>query len=79
METISISPLQKAIAIAGGQKALARKVGVKQQNVSWWINKSKKVPAERCAAIERATNGAVKREQLRPDVFGPAPDAKAAP
>lgn len=59
--------------------ALARKLGIKQQNVSWWINKSKKVPAERCAAIERATNGAVRKEDLRPDVFGPPPEQQSAP
>ena len=79
METISqLPPLQKAVVIAGGQTALAKKVGVKQQNISWWITRSRKVPAERCIAIEAATHGAVTRHDLRPDVFGPAPAPSAA-
>lgn len=74
METIFY--LRKAVVLVGGQTALARKLGVNQQNVSWWLNKSKKVPAERCAAIEAATGGAVTRYDLRPDVFGTAPPAE---
>lgn len=74
METISITPLQRAVAIAGGQVALATKLGLKQGHVWWWLHRAKKVPAERCMAIERATGGKVTRYQLRPDVFGPAPD-----
>lgn len=33
-----------------------------------WANGSRQVPAERCPAIERATDGAVRCEELRPDV-----------
>lgn len=45
----------------------------------WQIAGGHSRPSARLAnAIERATNGAVKREDLRPDVFGPAPD-EAAP
>ncbi len=33
-----------------------------------------RVPAERVLAIEAATHGKVTRYDLRPDVFGPAPD-----
>lgn len=73
METIFLPPLEKAVTLVGGQTALARKLGVKQQNIHWWLTKSKKVPAERCIAIERATNCAVSRYALRPDVFGPDP------
>ena len=32
------------------------------------VHKWKQVPAERCPAIEQATNGAVTCEDLRPDV-----------
>ena len=62
--------IQKAVESAGGQAALARAVGVKQQHVWNWLNRDRRVPAERCADIERATNGAVTRAELRPDVFG---------
>lgn len=68
-----ITPLQRALAISGGQVALAKKIGAKQQHISWWLNKSKRVPAERVLAIEQATG--ISRYELRPDVFGPAPDA----
>lgn len=62
--------LETAIAIAGSQSALARRIGVRQGYVWKWL-RSKKVPAERCDAIERATG--VSRHLLRPDVFGPDP------
>ena len=78
MENTFISPLKKAVAISGGQAALARLLGLKQQHISWWINKSKRVPAEHVIAIERAVGGAVTRHDLRPDVFGPAPNEERA-
>lgn len=52
----------------GDNKELARAVGVSQVNVSLWKTGARQVPAERCPAIERATNGAVRCEELRPDV-----------
>ncbi|WP_019558508.1 helix-turn-helix domain-containing protein [Thioalkalivibrio sp. ALE12] len=59
----------KAAKQAGGQSALAKACGVKQQHVWNWIHRDSRVPAERCMAIERATEGAVTARQLRPDVF----------
>jgi DNA-binding transcriptional regulator YdaS (Cro superfamily) len=67
METISLSPLQKAVTVAGGQLALAKKIGLKQGHVWWWLNRSKKVPAEQVIAIEKATG--VSRHELRPDIY----------
>lgn len=63
--------LKKAVDIAGSQSALARAIGgkVKQAHVWNWL-KAGTVPAEHCAAIERATGGKVTRADLRPDVFG---------
>lgn len=64
------APLQRAIEIAGGQSALARGIGTIQQNIWFWLNKANgRVPAEHCDAIERATAGAVTKQQLRPDIF----------
>lgn len=61
--------LNQAISHLGGQTALAHAVKVKQQQVWNWINRSGgRVPAEHCPAIERATGGAVRCEDLRPDV-----------
>lgn len=68
--------LERAIEIAGGQSALAEKIGKKQAHVAMWLRR-RKVPAEVCVDIEGATNGAVTRESLRPDVFR-QPRRKAA-
>ena len=59
--------LIKAIEIAGGQSALARAIGGSAQTVNNWI-KRQSIPAEHCPSIERATNGVVRCEDLRPDV-----------
>lgn len=47
---------------------LARSIGVSAVLVSQWKNMSRPVPAERCPEIEKATGGAVRCEELRPDV-----------
>lgn len=65
------SALQRAIDLVGGQSALARALGepVKQAHVWYWLKGAGRVPAEYCAAIERATEGKVTRHDLRPDLF----------
>jgi DNA-binding transcriptional regulator YdaS (Cro superfamily) len=67
---MSTKALKAAIKAAGGQTALARKIGKQQGHVAKWLHRDKKVPAKMCAAIEAATNGEVTRYELRPDVFG---------
>jgi DNA-binding transcriptional regulator YdaS (Cro superfamily) len=63
-----VTPLDRAIKAAGNQQLLAELIGVKQQHVSYWVNKGRKrVPAEYCARIEAATG--VGKHELRPDVF----------
>jgi len=57
--------LDKAIARAGGQKALGAACGVWQTAVSNWRVRGN-VPAEYCPLIEKATG--VRCEELRPDV-----------
>lgn len=60
--------LQRAIKVAGGQIALAAKIGVGQSLVSSWLNTAKKgVSPEKVADIERVTG--VPRHELRPDLF----------
>lgn len=51
----------------GRQSALARLVGVHAPDVYRWANGTRVVPVRHCAAIERATDGAVTRRDLRPD------------
>jgi DNA-binding transcriptional regulator YdaS (Cro superfamily) len=60
--------LERAIEIAGSQSALAAKIDVKQQTVSYWLRREDvRVPAEYCGPIEIATG--ISRGLLRPDLF----------
>lgn len=61
--------LKKAVAIAGGQTALAAELGApyKQQHIHNWLTRQR-VPLTACVLIERATNGFVTCEELRGDV-----------
>lgn len=61
-----MSPLKKAIESFGGVTALSRELGISAQRLNNWVDRQ--VPIERCPDIERATNGAVRCEELRPDV-----------
>lgn len=60
------------------QVSLARACHVFPQAVTRWV-RTGKIPASYCIAIERATNGAVTRYELREDVFGPDPSKQTKP
>jgi DNA-binding transcriptional regulator YdaS (Cro superfamily) len=62
-----MTPLERAIELAGGVGALASAIEVAPSAPSMW-KKRGNVPAEHCPAIERATGGGVRCEDLRPDV-----------
>lgn len=62
----SLKPLQRAIAIAGGQRALAREIGKTQGHISKWLER-RYLPAEVVLKIEQATG--VPRHDLRPDLY----------
>lgn len=66
-----MNALDRAIEAAGGVSSLANTIGLKQNVVSNWRLRGQ-VPAERVLAVEAATG--VSRHDLRPDVFGEAPD-----
>lgn len=51
----NITALQRAVAAAGSQNALARGIGRKQSTVWDWLNRGAKVSAEDAVAIERTT------------------------
>jgi DNA-binding transcriptional regulator YdaS (Cro superfamily) len=59
------------------QSAMADALGVHQSLISQWINGSRPIAPMKAKAIEEATNGAVKRHELRPDIFD-APGQGAA-
>lgn len=51
------------------QSALARRLGVQQSLVNYWLYSKKDVPPKRAVQIEAVTNGQVTRKELRPDLF----------
>jgi DNA-binding transcriptional regulator YdaS (Cro superfamily) len=61
-------PIDHAAEILGSQTALAEHLGVSKGAVSQWKDADRRVPAEYCPLIERATEGKVRCEELRPDV-----------
>lgn len=52
----------------GSASALAKAIDAHSSDMSDWANGFRPIPAERCVAIEAATNGLVRCEDLRPDV-----------
>lgn len=71
---MDMTALDKAVQAAGSQQALAHLLGIKPPSVSGWYDR-RRVPAERCIAIEKATG--VSRHDLRPDVFGAAEPSRS--
>ena len=70
------SALERAVAVAGGQLALAKAINTTQSNVWTWLNRSKRgVPGEWVRAVEAATG--IPRHELRPDIY-PAPQKAVA-
>lgn len=68
--TRSRSHILRAIAIHGSQVKLAKEAGCSQQYISWLLKDgNRQVSAEMAIAFENATNGAVKKSDLRPDIF----------
>lgn len=58
-----------------GRPNLAKACGVHVSLVSQWATERRPVAAHHCLPIEQATAGAITRYELRPDVFGQAPNA----
>lgn len=67
MEACQVEPnrggLDKAIAAAGSQAELARRLGLNRATICEWTQ----VPARHIVAVEMATG--VPREELRPDLY----------
>lgn len=55
--------LKKAIKKAGGQSALARKLGISHQSIQQWVV----VPLKRVKQVSEITG--VPREELAPELF----------
>lgn len=59
--------LASAVDVLGGVSALATALDISSAAVHQWLNGDRPLPLERCAEIERMTNGTVTCEELRPD------------
>lgn len=62
--------LELAISITGSMQALADHLGITKGAVSQWKLPGRRIPIKHCRDIEVLTEGKVRREDLRPDVFG---------
>lgn len=62
--------VQKAVVTLGSQAKLATAAGCSQQLISQLVNGEIGVTAETAQKIDAATNGAVSKHDLRPDIFG---------
>lgn len=72
-------PLDKAARIVGTQAELARRLGISKGALNQWKDDGRRIPAEYCPAIERETAGAVRCEEMRPDVAWDVLREQAAP
>lgn len=59
-----------AVRLFGSQTEFAKIVGVKQPSVFSWMSGKTKPSAKNAIQIEKATNGALTRAEIRPDIFG---------
>jgi len=62
-----MSNIKKAVALIGGQTETAKFLGVHQQRVSAWINKSGQAPAKYIHQISALTNNEVTVDELLSD------------
>lgn len=62
--------IREAIEHFGTQEEMAAATGFCQSLISQLLNNRKSVSPTVAVAIERATNGAVTKEMLCPDLFG---------
>lgn len=63
-----MNSISKAIQVTGSASSLAAALKVTTQAVCFWRDGLRKLPADLCIQIEKTTSGAVRCEDLRPDV-----------
>lgn len=62
--------IKTAVELKGSQKNLAESMGCTQQQISYLLNEATGISAEMAISIEAATDKAITRNHLRPDLFG---------
>ncbi|MEY2666377.1 MAG: hypothetical protein RLZZ384_548 [Pseudomonadota bacterium] len=60
--------IEKIIEFFGTQYRLAKALNIKPQNVTQWIA-ANQIPLKQAINIEKASNGKITREQIRPDIY----------
>lgn len=60
--------IEAAITIIGSEAKLGAKAGY-SQNAIWYAKRNGRISGDLAAAIDKATNGAISKGQLRPDLF----------
>lgn len=63
-----MNPILKAAQTLGSQAELARRLGVTSAFISQLLSGGRPIPIQHAISIERETEGAVRVEDLRPDV-----------
>jgi DNA-binding transcriptional regulator YdaS (Cro superfamily) len=61
--------IKKAIAYAGSQVQLAKKVNCTSYDVSKWLNERQRIPAEKVLKICMAVDYTIMPYELRPDLY----------
>lgn len=70
--------IARAVKLKGSQQKLAEAAGCTQQQISYLLNEASGISAEMALKMERATDGAVSRHDLRPDIYGSSPESREA-
>ncbi len=68
-ENTGMAALARAVRLLGSQVKTAKAVGVSGQAVSEVLKRGRRVPAEWCLKLEKATGGQVTANALRPDLY----------
>lgn len=74
------SAVEKAIAIAGSQKELAKRCGRAQSTICDWLNGKKRISPIHVPALVSAVGGEIQAHEFRPDLpqIFPHPETHAA-
>jgi DNA-binding transcriptional regulator YdaS (Cro superfamily) len=64
-----IAALAKAVRLIGSQMKTGKAIGVSGQAVSEVLRRGRRVPAEWCLKLQKATGGQVTAGELRPDLY----------
>ena len=59
----------RVIELAGSQMKLAALLKINQRAISWWLQRQKRIPANKVPLLEKALQYQISRHEMRPDIF----------